>query len=247
MSISDYIFTNSYNDDYSYELSRSMSKYDYAKNIEKDFGVGGYRPTLARKNESIFRESEVSRHSNGFSDGEIKNRKLKSIYNYSFYGTNDIDTVVYYDLYKERPRLNIEAHGTVDYELFGDEKPRIIIGQEYLDGRQLADFAQHLRSHSDFDSIRLLTCHSAEGGDGSLISEVSAALKVPVKGYEGRVVFHGFSGIKEYAEKVGTDEAIRWRIITHSFGRGPDVNEVVKGSGLYMRPGNTMMAGLEFF
>jgi len=174
--------------------------------------------------------------------------KNKKVYNIFFYGKDDdVDTIVYYDEYKGRVRLNIDAHGTVDEKRFGDKGGRIIIEGRYYDGDDIAKVAQAFSENTPFDCIRLITCHSGEGGDSSLISKLSSALKLPVKGYEGTVDGYDLEGVGRYRKDYGTEVTKQMLIENQWLGRAPLVNEVRKGSGRYTRDGKTVMAGMEFF
>lgn len=219
----------------------------YKRFIGWQNGIYNPKPTLVSRNK-VYEKSDVFSKKLGLENHLAVYRKHKEIYNISLYGKDDnVDTTVFYDEYKGRRRLNISAHGALNEEYFGDKGSRIIIGGEYFDADRLAGVAQQFHDYSPFDCVRVIACYSGDGGDASLISNLSSALKLPVKGYEGKVVGLNFATVSKYKKQYGTKATEDMLIEHQALGRASDVNEVVKGSGQYVRRGRTVMAGMEFF
>lgn len=87
----------------------------------------------------------------------------------------------------------------------------------------------------------MFTCNSAEGGENSLISNVSRALKKLVKGYVGSVV--SFNSKREAVIRRDSDAINRGlgrSNLVHRFFDAPELD-------LYVREGKTVMAGFEYF
>ena len=98
----------------------------------------------------------------------------------------------YTDTYKQGNRLNIVAHGVergVFDKLLNKPSKAVIGNKEYT----AAEFVKYLKSKgvdpasSDFDSVRLLICYSADGGESSFAREFQQAVGKPVKAFEGKV------------------------------------------------------------
>lgn len=101
--------------------------------------------------------------------------------------SNDIDT--YVDTYKEQPRLNFVAHGTPTPRF---KQSRIPNGANSLDAEGLHTLTNKKGiDFNDYKNIRLITCHSANGGTGSIAADLSKITGLPVKGYRGTVTAAG--------------------------------------------------------
>lgn len=248
MYLSKYFFVGSnMNSQQWVDYSKSIGSRQFKKYIDENFEYGQYNPTLTMKHENIYKENELEYNPRGASYFFTINKRQfnKDISNISFIGNSKkIDSYMYYDSYKGRRRLNIEAHGALNKEYFGDEGGRIVMGGHYLDSEDIIDF---LKDKPDFDSLRLITCYSGDGGDASLISRLSSSLKKPVKGYSGQVFGQDLDEIDGLVKKVGVTKARETVISDHMLGRGAGVNEVCTGSRRYVRSGRAVMAGIEFF
>lgn len=100
------------------------------------------------------------------------------------------------DVYKGRKRLNIVAHGTrrdwVD-KLLRNGSEVVIDGKAY-NANQMVDLLKNKGvDPADFDNVRLLICHSAEGKGHSFASQFQKAINRPVKAFEGTVAIHNGS------------------------------------------------------
>lgn len=247
MSWYDYFFEQP-TDRLNYNLSQSVGKYKYIELIDQQVGEKNYQPTIAKRKNQYFNINDVIYEKTSFRTHKILKNKKKNITNITFMGNNNqIDSVIFYDEYKGGRRINLTAHGSLSKNYYGEDVSGVVIGGETLYGDELANMLQDFRDQSPFESVRLLSCQSGEGGRNSLISKVSGALKVPVKGYEGTILGFNEDYMSTLANQYGTEKAKDILKEEKMFGRSLGVNEVVKGSGRYMRQGNTMMAGMEFF
>ena len=86
------------------------------------------------------------------------------------------------DFYKGKPRIIFEVHGT------NSEPARAAVG-----GRELTadEFLAYVKSKGinveDYANIKLMMCHSADGGTSSFAQRLALKTRRPVKGYEGEV------------------------------------------------------------
>ena len=106
---------------------------------------------------------------------------------------NVIDNEVYtfVDTYKGLNRLNITAHGK-PYEagkkLFGKNAATLVINQKEYTAADLVDLLKSKGyDPASYDNVRLLVCHSAEGGSKSFGHLLQKQIKKPVKAFEGPV------------------------------------------------------------
>jgi len=243
MGLFNYNITRIYSNNIWFETINPLDRYKRFFGWKND--VYNPKSTLATRNKE-YGQKEVFYDENNKLNIMKKN---KLFYNVSIYGKNDnVDTVVFYDEYKGRRRLNIDAHGALDENYFRDKGGRMVVEGEYYDGDDLALIVRGLGRSAPFDCVRLLTCRSGEGGDDSLISKLSSALKVPVKGYEGKVLgYYNMDDVSRYKKNYGTEATQRMLVKDQLLGRNSLVNEVSKGSVRYERHAKTVMAGMEFF
>jgi hypothetical protein len=119
----------------------------------------------------------------------------------------DSEVHVFYDTYKGTERLNIVAHGkpyVSNGKRFSPNNAEINInGKPY----SAADLVTLLKSKGvdpkKFDNVRLLICHSAEGGSRSFGRQLQKVIKKPVKAFEGPVtISYGSTGITESRKKL---------------------------------------------
>ncbi|MGX1171706.1 RHS repeat-associated core domain-containing protein [Pseudomonas sp. R151218B TE3479] len=91
---------------------------------------------------------------------------------------------IFDDIYKQKPRLNIVAHGGLPID--GD-KPLILWDKKLIPPmvlhERLVDYGVDFEA---YDSIRLLACHSADT-DHSFAATFAELTKKPVKAFSGRV------------------------------------------------------------
>lgn len=249
MSWNDYIFQLNSTIEERIEDSRGVGAHEFKKHLNENYDLYEYNPTLLMKSERMYTEHEVYHRPTGRSSHRIRrsHARNKNISDINFFKdpvNNEIDSIIYYDDYKGGRRINIQAHGFVNEGYFGDKGSRIIINGKYMEANDIASF---LTTKNHFNSIRLMSCRSGEGGYDSLASKLSSALKVPVKGYVGKVRGIRLERIDSMTKTIGVAQTKGALINNHLLGRGRGVNEVCKGSGRYMRSGSAVMAGLEFF
>lgn len=242
MSQSDYDFSRVYSNNIWYDSPWPQDR--YKRFVGWQNNIYNPKPTMVTRNK-IYGKRDIV-------DGGAKRPKIISdynnVYDLSFYGKgDDTDAIVFYDEYKGRKRINIFAHGYKNEKYFGDEGGRLIISNKYFDGNNLASMSKVLYNKSPFDSIRIIGCYSGDGGEDSLISKLSAALRMPVKGYEGKVEGPNLDAISRYRKNNGTEATRQLLVDNQVLERSKRVNEVIRGSGLYAREGKTVMAGMEFF
>lgn len=103
----------------------------------------------------------------------------------------DSEVHVFYDVYKGTDRLNIVAHGkpyVSNKKIFSRNNADIeISGKAYSAEQLVALLKSKGVDPQDFDSVRLMICHSAEGGSRSFGSRMQKVIKKPVKAFEGTV------------------------------------------------------------
>ncbi|MGY2186114.1 hypothetical protein D3C87_1286640 [compost metagenome] len=135
------------------------------------------------------------------------------------------------DNYKGNTRLNIKAHGEPGIS----SKPSKIVFKD----RQLTPEELHtelLQKNYDFEkyeNIRILACHSAEGGRNSFAAEFSHLTRKPVKGYKGIVVANNdpqdileqFNYSRQhYPDDPYSDIDTFFRTQTHHVKKGKSIN-----------------------
>lgn len=114
----------------------------------------------------------------------------------------------YTDTYKQGTRLNIVAHG-VERGFFdkalGRPSRAVIDGKEYT----APEFVKYLKAKGvdpadpKFDSVRLLICYSADGGESSFGREFQKAVGKPVKAFEGTVtVNYGSTNLDQIRQQL---------------------------------------------
>ncbi|USV98403.1 hypothetical protein KUA23_14990 [Pseudomonas pergaminensis] len=103
----------------------------------------------------------------------------------------DSEVHVFYDTYKGTDRLNIVAHGkpyVSNKKVFARNNADIIINDKPYSAEQLVALLKSKGvDPQKFDNVRLLICHSAEGGSRSFGSRMQKVIKKPVKAFEGTV------------------------------------------------------------
>lgn len=103
----------------------------------------------------------------------------------------DSEVHVFYDVYKGTDRLNIVAHGkpyVSNKKIFSRNNADIeISGKAYSAEQLVALLKLKGVDPQKFDSVRLMICHSAEGGSKSFGGQLQKAIKKPVKAFEGTV------------------------------------------------------------
>ncbi|UII69004.1 hypothetical protein LVW35_14985 [Pseudomonas sp. HN11] len=103
----------------------------------------------------------------------------------------DSEVHVFYDVYKGTDRLNIVAHGkpyVSNNKIFARNNADIIIGGKSYSASELVALLKSKGvDPQKFDNVRLLICHSAEGGSKSFGSQMQKVIKKPVKAFEGPV------------------------------------------------------------
>ncbi|UII68984.1 hypothetical protein LVW35_14875 [Pseudomonas sp. HN11] len=114
----------------------------------------------------------------------------------------------YTDTYKQGNRLNIVAHGVKRGffdKVLGRPSKAIINNKEYT----ALEFVNYLKAKGvdpadpKFDSVRLLICYSADGGENSFAREFQQAVGKPVKAYEGTVtVTHGSTNLENVRQML---------------------------------------------
>lgn len=93
------------------------------------------------------------------------------------------------DMHKSKPRLNIMAHGTAE-TIDGRMTTMIESHPNNLSPNDLYGLAGNAGiSFKHYDSIRLLTCYSANAGANSFAARFSALTNLPVKGFKGAVTY----------------------------------------------------------
>ncbi|WP_236371471.1 hypothetical protein [Pseudomonas salomonii] len=122
----------------------------------------------------------------------------------------DTKVHVYYDVYKGTDRLNIVAHGkpyVAGRKIFKKNNADIIINGKSYNAQELVDLLKlHKVDPNKFDNIRLLICHSAEGGSKSFGNQLHKITKKPVKSFEGEVfVNFGSNDITAGRNKIKAD------------------------------------------
>ncbi|MDN4546485.1 RHS repeat-associated core domain-containing protein [Pseudomonas sp. C32] len=104
---------------------------------------------------------------------------------YKSWHTLSPDIEAFVDTYKNQPRLNFVAHGAPTPRFKGTRIPN---GDEALNAEGLHNLAKEkgikIKDHAN---IRLVICHSANGGSSSIAAELSTLTGLPVKGYRGTV------------------------------------------------------------
>lgn len=168
----------------------------------------------------------------------IENKSDKFGFNYIGEGNKD-DEYLYYDNYKGFVRLNISLKGGV--VLRNSKKQGVVFldGSQY-DYRKIVEISKGAAKNREFDCIRLLIGHSAEGGKRSLIYNISRKLKMPVKGYIGGIFVY-VPPIHDMEYEINQEPMY--------LGRAPLVQRFIDSSHDYSfsRPGKTVMAGMEYF
>ena len=90
------------------------------------------------------------------------------------------------DHYKGKNRLNIKVHGEPGAP---GETSKVVFSDRKLTPEDLHH--EILKRNYDldkFENLRILACHSAEGGENSFAGRFSQLTKKPVKGYKGVVI-----------------------------------------------------------
>lgn len=223
---------------------RGMRYRSYVRDVGRDLKYGN-GPIIVEKNQDFYFKNELKEEYRIFEGNSytlnIKNRHQKRKYGFDYIvGGDEYHDYIYYDDYKGFRRLNIGLHGGISTEI-GNESPFVSIGDYSYNHKKIIDIANRAAMDLDFDCLRLLICHSAEGGANSLISKVSHTLKKPVKGYIGSVIS---SAPTREVVKSGDHDAIN-----EVLGRSTIAEYVfdVNGVARYARPGKTVMAGFEYF
>ena len=86
---------------------------------------------------------------------------------------------------KGKIRFNIKAHGE---PAATNQTSKIVFKDRVLSPAQLHSELKHTLANEQIDTIRILACHSADGGTRSFAAEFARLTKKPVKGYKGVVV-----------------------------------------------------------
>lgn len=122
-----------------------------------------------------------------------------------------------------------------------DLEPYVVVDGQIRDYQAVVDIANEAAKVRHFDCLRLLTCHSGEGGDQSIISNVSVALRKPVKGYIG--------GVYALAPQRSDLETANASKLSRALGRALPLDEYFdeQGRRRYCHVGQDVMAGIEFF
>jgi len=90
------------------------------------------------------------------------------------------------DNYKGNRRLNIKAHGEPG---ISSKPSKIVFKDRHLTAEELhTELLQQEYEFVKYKNIRILACHSADGGRNSFAAEFSNLTGKPVKGYKGIVV-----------------------------------------------------------
>jgi RHS repeat-associated protein len=95
------------------------------------------------------------------------------------------EMAIYDDIYKGKPRLNIDAHG-IDTPTF--KSTRVSLNGELLDAKGLLSEVEKHVNPKEYSNVRLLICHSANGGTDSLAARISQLSNKPTKGFIGEVI-----------------------------------------------------------
>ncbi|WP_455824731.1 hypothetical protein [Pseudomonas graminis] len=119
----------------------------------------------------------------------------------------DSEVHVFYDVYKKTDRLNIVAHGkpyVSNKKIFSRNNADIDIGGKAYSAEQLVALLK-LKGvdPQKFDSVRLMVCHSAEGGSRSFGGQLQKVIKKPVKAFEGTVTTNFDPGALTHARDKG--------------------------------------------
>ena len=89
------------------------------------------------------------------------------------------------EAFKGGKRLTFNVHGTVPP---GEESARMVVGGRLIGPGEAVDLAKSLGYDvNNYDYIRLLMCHSADGGSASFAQTLSNITRKPVKGFIGKV------------------------------------------------------------
>lgn len=202
--------------------------------------------TMRAKKQDVFSDDQLIDliEPNGNKSKAVR-KKYYNRYKYKYgleyiEGGDKNDDYIYYDFYKGKRRLNISLHGNVINSHTG-KMGVVFVNGEQFDFRKIIEISNRALEKNSFHSIRLLTCHSAEGGSGSLIYNVSKALQIPVKGYIGEVT--GYIPFRQAVEAGNSHQ------IYVAAGRTPHVTAFTDHDGYerYARSGQSVIAGLEFF
>jgi len=203
-------------------------------------------PTMVEKIQDFYFEKDLENDLYLYNGGYYRSNRIKNIKHKYKYGFRYIEggdrrgDLIYYDYYKGFRRLNIQLHGGF-IENEGGGYGFVNVGRGTFNYLKVIDIANDAAKREDFDCLRMFTCHSAEGGENSLISNVSRALKKPVKGYVGSVV--SFNPKREDVIRRDSDAINRGlgrSNLVHRFFDAPELD-------LYVREGKTVMAGFEYF
>jgi len=203
-------------------------------------------PTIVEKIQDFYFEKDLKESYQIYNGNYVKSKfiaekKIKFTYGFKYIeGGDQYSDFIYYDHYKGFKRLNIQLHGNfIDSEEGGYGV--VAVGGHSYSHIKVIDIAKDAAKYEDFDCIRMLTCHSADGGVNSIISNVSRALQKPVKGYVGEV--DRYNPVRLSMVNGGSG-AINGRLgrsnIVHRYFDTP-------GLDLYVRKGKTVMAGFEYF
>jgi hypothetical protein len=96
------------------------------------------------------------------------------------------------DAYKGGTRLNVVAHGVERSaaEVSAGAPSKVLVNGKTYTAKELVAHlkAQHIDpAHARYDSVRLMICYAAEGGENSFAREFQRAVGKPVKAFEGKV------------------------------------------------------------
>jgi RHS repeat-associated protein len=93
------------------------------------------------------------------------------------------DAYIFDDVYKQKPRLNIIAHGGPPID---GNKPYIVVNDRAITPEQLHNHLERRLDFKKYDSVRVLACYSANT-ENSFASVLSNLSNKPVKGFLGTV------------------------------------------------------------
>lgn len=113
-------------------------------------------------------------------DGHAPKVVVKKMRNMKFLDTLG-SSYIYDDIHKGGVRLNIMAHGK------SDGSAKIKVGGVYLGSEQVLDKINKITDIKKYQSIRTISCHSAEGGADSFAGKISTITSLPTKGFIGKV------------------------------------------------------------
>lgn len=227
-----------------YRCSPGMRYSSYAEVNNYRFQINK-NPSIVEKPQITYSDNNLSMFFtkyNGVTSNHmhiIKEYKYKHSFQYIDGGDYRGD-LIYYDEYKGFKRINIQMHGSL-MRSGGEGGGLISLGGNKYNYKKVVQIAKNAAENEDFDCVRLLICHSADGGVNSIISNVSRVLQKPVKGYAG-IVVHSIPSHQD----VSSDNR---DAINRSLGRSTIVKRLPSEDGVvrYVRPGKTVMAGFEYF